>query len=151
MLDSFGKRGFLAAYNAGPPRYEEYLARGRQLPAETVDYVRKLAPLIDGAAPISPTFHRRGDRRSALRSPIFVQSGREGNVGGTHSGGAPNTRSSTIFPAAGSPAVSASSSDTVTDLTVIEPRMGAASHPCGTTVGRAYDSAFVQLSSKLAA
>ena len=36
--------GFLAAYNAGPARYEDHLATGRPLPAETRAYVAVLAP-----------------------------------------------------------------------------------------------------------
>lgn len=35
MLDRYGSPGFLAAYNAGPGRYHEYLAGGRALPSET--------------------------------------------------------------------------------------------------------------------
>ncbi|MET4022127.1 hypothetical protein ABIC10_007259 [Bradyrhizobium sp. S3.2.12] len=46
MLDRFGSAGFLAAYNAGPKRYEEHLATGRALPDETRIYIAKLAPLI---------------------------------------------------------------------------------------------------------
>src|SRR3546814_17844195 len=37
MHDRYGSPGFLAAYNAGPGRYEEALA-GRPLPAETRAY-----------------------------------------------------------------------------------------------------------------
>ena len=48
MLDRYGAAGFLAAYNAGPGRYAEYLATGRPLPAETLVYVAALAPLIGG-------------------------------------------------------------------------------------------------------
>jgi hypothetical protein len=48
MFDRYGSPGFLAAYNAGPGRYEEYLSNGRPLPAETVAYVGKLTPLLDG-------------------------------------------------------------------------------------------------------
>jgi hypothetical protein len=48
MHDRYGMPGFLAAYNAGPGRYERHLATGRPLPAETRAYVTKLAPLIDG-------------------------------------------------------------------------------------------------------
>lgn len=40
----FGYPGLFAAYNAGPRRYAEQLARGRQLPAETVAYVAAIAP-----------------------------------------------------------------------------------------------------------
>lgn len=35
MHDCYGSPGFLAAYNAGPARYEEYLTTGRELPTET--------------------------------------------------------------------------------------------------------------------
>jgi hypothetical protein len=48
MHDRFGAAGFLAAYNAGPGRYAEYVAAGRPLPAETRAYVAALAPLIVG-------------------------------------------------------------------------------------------------------
>lgn len=48
MHDRFGSPGFLAAYNAGPGRYEEHLATGSILPAETQDFVVSLAPLISG-------------------------------------------------------------------------------------------------------
>jgi transglycosylase-like protein with SLT domain len=47
MHDRFGSSGFLAAYNAGPERYEQHLATGRPLPAETQAYVAALAPVID--------------------------------------------------------------------------------------------------------
>jgi soluble lytic murein transglycosylase-like protein len=46
MLDRYGAPGFLAAYNAGPARYDEHLIKGRPLPGETQDYVAKLAPAI---------------------------------------------------------------------------------------------------------
>jgi soluble lytic murein transglycosylase-like protein len=48
LHDLYGAPGFLAAYNAGPARYEDHLATGRPLPAETQAYVAALAPLIDG-------------------------------------------------------------------------------------------------------
>lgn len=41
LFDRYGSPGFLAAYNAGPARYEEHLA-GRSLPAETQAYCRGL-------------------------------------------------------------------------------------------------------------
>jgi soluble lytic murein transglycosylase-like protein len=46
MFDRYGSPGFLAAYNAGPARYDEHLIKGRPLPGETQDYVAKLAPVI---------------------------------------------------------------------------------------------------------
>ncbi|MGY4503209.1 soluble lytic murein transglycosylase-like protein [Bradyrhizobium sp. GM24.11] len=45
LHDRYGSPGFLAAYNAGPARYEEHLA-GRPLPAETQAYLAKLVPAI---------------------------------------------------------------------------------------------------------
>ncbi len=47
MHDRYGSPGFLAAYNAGPKRYEEYLATGRELPSETQLYVAILSSMID--------------------------------------------------------------------------------------------------------
>ncbi|QFQ88819.1 transglycosylase SLT domain-containing protein [Paracoccus kondratievae] len=49
MLDRYGTVGaMLAAYNAGPGRYDDYLISGRTLPAETRAYVATLAPrLVD--------------------------------------------------------------------------------------------------------
>lgn len=49
MWDRYGNAGaMLAAYNAGPGRYDEFLASGRVLPAETRAYVATLAPLLGG-------------------------------------------------------------------------------------------------------
>ena len=50
MYDRYGAPGFLAAYNAGPGRYENHLATGRPLPAETVAYVNRLAPIVGGTS-----------------------------------------------------------------------------------------------------
>src|SRR6266704_6782318 len=49
LYDRYGAPGFLAAYNAGPGRYERHLATGRPLPDETQAYVATLAPRINGA------------------------------------------------------------------------------------------------------
>ncbi len=49
LYDLYGAPGFLAAYNAGPGRYERHLATGRPLPDETQAYVATLAPRINGA------------------------------------------------------------------------------------------------------
>jgi hypothetical protein len=48
LQDRFGERGFLAAYNAGPGRYEEHLATGRPLPSETLSYTSTVTSLLDG-------------------------------------------------------------------------------------------------------
>ena len=51
MYDLYGNPGFLAAYNAGPGRYDDYLTRNKGLPTETRNYVAKIAPRIQGAEP----------------------------------------------------------------------------------------------------
>ncbi|KGJ03432.1 lytic transglycosylase [Paracoccus halophilus] len=57
MWDRYGNvAAMLAAYNAGPGRYDEHLATGRTLLAETRTYVATLAPVLgNGAAPDVPT------------------------------------------------------------------------------------------------
>lgn len=44
MYQKYGAPAFLAAYNAGPQRLDDYLSSGRSLPNETVDYVASIAP-----------------------------------------------------------------------------------------------------------
>src|SRR3546814_17778257 len=55
MYDRYGADGFLAAYNAGPGRYEEYARRGRPLPAETVNYVARIAPRLQSGGTVMAT------------------------------------------------------------------------------------------------
>jgi hypothetical protein len=55
MYDSYGAPGFLAAYNAGPGRYEDYAQRGRPLPAETVNYVARIAPRLQSGGTVIAT------------------------------------------------------------------------------------------------
>jgi soluble lytic murein transglycosylase-like protein len=71
MRDRFGARGFLAAYNAGPQRYDEHRSKGRPLPRETIDYVAKLMPLIKGTAEIPRCPRQVESRSSADHSPLF--------------------------------------------------------------------------------
>ena len=51
MYDLYGSPGFLAAYNAGPGRLDDYLSRQRPLPDETRHYVAKIGPYIIGVFP----------------------------------------------------------------------------------------------------
>ena len=46
MYKRFGLAGFLAAYHAGPSRYEQHLATGQPLPPDTVTYVAAVTPLL---------------------------------------------------------------------------------------------------------
>lgn len=67
LHDRFGDRGFLAAYNAGPSRYEEHLATGRPLPSETLSYLATVKSLLDGTlAGSSPA------AASSASSSLFV-------------------------------------------------------------------------------
>jgi hypothetical protein len=72
MHDRFGPEGFLAAYHAGPLRYEQHLAAGRPLPAETVAYVAAVAALL------GPEHNERDALRgrSAVpwrQAPLFIE------------------------------------------------------------------------------
>lgn len=76
MHDRYGSiAAMLAAYNAGPARYDQHLASGRRLPAETVEYVAKIASMIDGKVSVMRVAGT-GSRASWSRGPIFV--GRSG-------------------------------------------------------------------------
>jgi soluble lytic murein transglycosylase-like protein len=46
MYERFGTAGFLAAYHAGPVRYEQHLATGQPLPPETIAYIASVTPLL---------------------------------------------------------------------------------------------------------
>jgi hypothetical protein len=51
MYDMYGSPGFLAAYNAGPNRLDDYLANQRPLPDETRHYVAAIGPSLQYAQP----------------------------------------------------------------------------------------------------
>jgi cell division septation protein DedD len=51
MYELYGAPGFLAAYNAGPRRLEDYLWGNRGLPDETRNYVARIGPRIQGTSP----------------------------------------------------------------------------------------------------
>jgi hypothetical protein len=51
MYDIYGSPGFLAAYNAGPNRLDDYLSNNRPLPDETRRYVAIIGPEVAGVYP----------------------------------------------------------------------------------------------------
>jgi len=72
MHDRFGLAGFLAAYHAGPWRYEQHLVTGKPLPSETTAYVAAVTPLLDNER----GEHAAVDARRALpwrEAPLFVE------------------------------------------------------------------------------
>ena len=76
MLDRYGDPGFLAAYNAGPGRYEAYLRGARPLPLETLAYVDKIAARMgrDGAL----AARSLPDRDAWRRGDLFVAASKSG-------------------------------------------------------------------------
>lgn len=72
MHDRYGSPGFLAAYNAGPGRYDEYLADSRALPAETRAYIAALAPLIGGSEIAGTVTVATADPLAWTRAPLFI-------------------------------------------------------------------------------
>jgi len=72
MHDRYGSPGFLAAYNAGPGRYEEYLSAGRSLPAETRAYVAALAPHVGGGDIAGLVTVATAEPVLWTRAPLFV-------------------------------------------------------------------------------
>lgn len=108
MHDHYGSPGFLAAYNAGPGRYEDYRDRRRPLPDETIAYVAMLAPAIgerplDGGADgaVSPV-------RTWNEATLFVAGAK--------------ARFDAARPAPDMPPRRMMSSNAVADLTAITPQ-----------------------------
>jgi soluble lytic murein transglycosylase-like protein len=71
MHDRFGSAGFLAAYHAGPSRYEHHLATGQPLPPDTAAYVAAVAPLLGDKHGERAAF---GGKRAVRwrQSPLFI-------------------------------------------------------------------------------
>lgn len=72
MHDRYGSPGFLAAYNAGPGRYEDYRDRHRPLPPETVAYVAALVPFVGDGAIDGPVLVAASDPSSWTQAPLFI-------------------------------------------------------------------------------
>jgi soluble lytic murein transglycosylase-like protein len=72
MYDLFGSPGFLAAYNAGPGRYSQYIEDGRPLPGETRRYLDLIYPRIVGILPADgeqTRYANSGNRDISERPP----------------------------------------------------------------------------------
>ncbi len=72
MFDRYGAPGFLAAYNAGPGRWEDHLAGRRSLPGETIGYLAKVGPMLEVGAVLVQSQTRSSRPSSPFRAPIFV-------------------------------------------------------------------------------
>lgn len=72
MYDIYGSPGFLAAYNAGPNRLDDYLSNNRPLPDETRHYVAMIGPNIVGVYPQ----HRSPAEQYAMNAlPTYIPPG----------------------------------------------------------------------------
>ncbi len=128
MHDRFGPDGFLAAYNAGQGRYDDYLKRGRPPPKETRNYVTTLAPVIGvpgvphhsaSASTVSQLTtsttahdggeHQRAPNQSKLNSEILQFDERK------------NARSMTLFAIVQAAFDTASTSAQTIDMTALAP------------------------------
>ena len=73
MWDRYGNvAAMLAAYNAGPGRYNEHRATGRPLPAETRAYVTALAPVLGGAVAAETPEKQAAPPPDWRDAPLFV-------------------------------------------------------------------------------
>ncbi len=72
MYEAFGVPGFLAAYNGGPARLEDYLTHQRPLPTETRRYVAMIGPYISG---IYPQSRAASEQLAVNRLPIDIPAG----------------------------------------------------------------------------
>ena len=72
LHDRYGSiRAMLAAYNAGPARYEASLS-GTPLPPETRTYIAALAPIIDNQSAAGVTASVRPMAQSWREAPLFA-------------------------------------------------------------------------------
>ena len=102
LHELYGSPGFLAAYNAGPGRYEKHLVAGDPLPAETVAYMAKIVPQIDADAAVAYRTADRPARSEWSIAQLFV------------------TRA-TVEIADDLPSVRSFNSGTITDLSALAP------------------------------
>ncbi|HEV2605618.1 MAG TPA: lytic transglycosylase domain-containing protein [Microvirga sp.] len=72
MFDRYGATGMLAAYNAGPGRWEAHLSGVRPLPAETVSYLARLGPVLNIGDVPSVSVALAAPASSPFSAPIFV-------------------------------------------------------------------------------
>ena len=72
LYDRYGPSGFLAAYNAGPRRWEQHLSGARPLPGETVRYLSRLGPSVGAYLASGSSVSSQAVTVSPRAAPIFV-------------------------------------------------------------------------------
>ncbi|WP_428487753.1 lytic transglycosylase domain-containing protein [Rhodopila sp.] len=73
MYEIYGTPGFLAAYNAGPVRLDDYLGNRRSLPDETRHYVAMIGPNLRG---IYPNNRSAADEFAMNNLPMNIPAGK---------------------------------------------------------------------------
>ncbi len=96
LHDRYGTPGFLAAYHAGPGRYDDFLVNGRPLPAETRAYLADVIPAIDGV--LSDDRLVATDPLAWTRAPLFVARGEVASTNASASGKQPIDRTPSQHP-----------------------------------------------------
>ncbi|MBE7733753.1 lytic transglycosylase domain-containing protein [Devosia faecipullorum] len=100
MFDRYGNVGaMLAAYNAGPGRYDEHRATGRPLPAETRAYVAALAQILGGAAPSDALLQPPAPPPNWREAPLFVMRPADKRAAAAPPSDAPSGDGSATVPA----------------------------------------------------
>jgi hypothetical protein len=79
MYDIYGSPGFLAAYNAGPARLDDYLSNSRGLPDETRRYVAIIGPQLQSVYPnVRSPAEQYAMNELPLNIPRGIRYGRSG-------------------------------------------------------------------------
>ncbi len=71
LFDRYGSPGWIAAYNAGPGRYEASL-KGRTLPSETRAYVALVAQSLDAKRPSESILAAPSNAVIWTQAPLFI-------------------------------------------------------------------------------
>lgn len=71
LFDRYGSPGWVAAYNAGPGRYEASL-KGSPMPAETRTYVATVASNLDGTGHFDVAATTAAEPLAWIRAPLFI-------------------------------------------------------------------------------
>lgn len=112
MVDRYGDLpSALAAYNAGPGRVDDWRARGRSLPTETIAYVAKIAPMVGTSGIAAPAELPAGSRMpiastapSWRSATLFVLRGDgEPDSDDAASGAAPSTQAERLISVPSAP------------------------------------------------
>ena len=80
LFDRYGSPGFIAAYQAGPERYEEALRGGRPLPEATVDYLNRVLGMVSSR---SGPLAARATYPTLFRGPFVMRDLQRVSIGST--------------------------------------------------------------------